>query len=828
MPAVRQTTYDETRLREQELKRSRGELACAECTRLKLRCNKKLPCSSCLRRGCSSICPNGSLTSGQGTRLVLADTEQLHRKLMEMSERIRQLEDALLLATSRWPKPHPLLRDDLLSIKSGYDTGNTEKRDDSQQDDLTGEVGTLTVSDDGSARFIGPTGASHFQSLLEADTQYEEPIHDEQSPISQVVERSQMSSNNSEAESRYLRAAKESLPSYERAWTLCETYLEQGQWVARIVQRQQLIDELLIPIYKNKMAVSPNDEVEADVTSTHELALLLMVFATGALFDLTLPPDNDHAHHFYELACQLVSMDSIADSPSLIATQTMAQIGMYAFLTGRAMSMEKSFAVLNFAYNFGSSLGLHRDPRRWNLKDEILQRRRLIFWQLFLFSNWLCLSTGRPPLHNMAFIDTQFPDSCDHVVDLDGSIAADSTHWKFRFAKEVLYEANKVICGVGPTRYSQILEINRKTRSFDFPDFLQIPEGGLQWENLGAYSVMQRMTAAVWPHWVLIYVNRSYFAKALMDHPDDPTKSPFSPSLLTTYRSALSIVKLIKDQWCICQKYFLRIKALWRHVFASLVLIGALVVRAPKSSLAHAALIQLTLGVMFFENVTLQAKWDKHELNILFRLRRRAFQAFTLQTSDQSPNGNVPVNPPDSESLWVDDLSLLTKRNPTKKSVAEVTHLPTSPRSLGSTPGVLWHNSLAQSPTSSETPPTLPLKPVTDNSVPTVLSRQDLAMFLAEASTISERPPAPYPNASVRPVPTYPTASQTNETENDILMAYEKSIAPLTNLDLECSSATHTDRTDTLTVDFMMGEAWSAFVEGSNVTPVQMANVKAN
>jgi hypothetical protein len=87
---------------------------------------------SCKRRGCSAICPNGSLITGTsfplficaliltgtqvrepGTcllrnslldarclicpRFVLADTEKLHQKIGTMSDRIRQLEDALAI-----------------------------------------------------------------------------------------------------------------------------------------------------------------------------------------------------------------------------------------------------------------------------------------------------------------------------------------------------------------------------------------------------------------------------------------------------------------------------------------------------------------------------------------------------------------------------------------------------------------------------------------------------------------------------------------------------------------------------------------------------------
>ena len=101
---ARKTTSEE----DIELKRARGEISCAECRRcvrtpvyalsiilmsiclhvhrLKLKCDKKIPCGSCIRRGCTTICPNGeceraaiiriaeftfqtgSLSAGQGTR----------------------------------------------------------------------------------------------------------------------------------------------------------------------------------------------------------------------------------------------------------------------------------------------------------------------------------------------------------------------------------------------------------------------------------------------------------------------------------------------------------------------------------------------------------------------------------------------------------------------------------------------------------------------------------------------------------------------------------------------------------------------------------------
>ncbi|KAL5500878.1 hypothetical protein ACEPAH_9265 [Sanghuangporus vaninii] len=127
---------ERTRKMSVDVKRSKGQIACAECRRLKLRCDKNVPCGSCTRRGCRAICPNGVLSSGQGSRgpikFILSDTDELHAKITEMSKRIRQLEDALanLQATVSRDR-HPLLEPDLLAIKHSLNCLRRERNDES-------------------------------------------------------------------------------------------------------------------------------------------------------------------------------------------------------------------------------------------------------------------------------------------------------------------------------------------------------------------------------------------------------------------------------------------------------------------------------------------------------------------------------------------------------------------------------------------------------------------------------------------------------------------------------------------------------------------------
>ena len=100
-------------------------------------------------------------------RFVLAGSDKLHKKVLEMSSRIRQLEDALQIAHAAISgRDHPLLAPELLKVKNGVDMPGEEdgKEDDrEEQEELDNEVmssfDTLAISDRGEARFFGRTGS---------------------------------------------------------------------------------------------------------------------------------------------------------------------------------------------------------------------------------------------------------------------------------------------------------------------------------------------------------------------------------------------------------------------------------------------------------------------------------------------------------------------------------------------------------------------------------------------------------------------------------------------------------------------------------------------
>lgn len=79
----------------------------------------------------------------------------------DMSERIRQLEDALKISHANHSEElHPLLSNELLKIKFGVDIRDSPQNKPEQYHDALEALGTLTIMDGGETRFLGPSGAA--------------------------------------------------------------------------------------------------------------------------------------------------------------------------------------------------------------------------------------------------------------------------------------------------------------------------------------------------------------------------------------------------------------------------------------------------------------------------------------------------------------------------------------------------------------------------------------------------------------------------------------------------------------------------------------------
>ncbi|KAG1900118.1 fungal-specific transcription factor domain-containing protein [Suillus fuscotomentosus] len=672
---------------DKEQKRSRGAMSCAECRRLKLKCDKTIPCSSCRRRGCSAICPNGSLTTGQGTRFVLADTEKLHQKIAQMSDRIRQLEDALSISQTSPGEQHPLLHRNLLDIKSIIDlhaaideeTAGKSKHEVDDESQYIESFGTLAIRDDGAATFYGPSAGS--ESLLIGESAVS-PTHDF-SPGNRTQHTEHMSPSvkhlsksfplapvfNDEVDLNYL--IQNHLPPWHRARHLSELYLQQAPWFFGAVTKRQLMEENLPLWYAEASdlihlgSVAPSVASGNDALSKgpHELALMFVIFCFGALTDHRLPPapDNEEADMYFTLTRAALNLEPVLDRPPSVATiQTLALLAIYQGLCSGENSIESTWGIFGLATKLAQSIGLHRDCARWQLPPQEVQKRRALFWELFITDGWQSLATGRLATFYLPFVDCELPNDPDSTVDEDGTVVPSFPAWKARFGFHCI---------------SAIIQ-------------------HVQTAKVPKYSV--HYMPRNYRHLTLLYVHRCFFAEAVSNNPTDPMSSPFAPSFLAGYRSACELINGLRTQFDLFPAQIARFWVLWTHAFSSSVLLSSVVTHASgsgsRSKITTAALTELRRAISLFKEASVFGGRAGQFLPILERLLQKAEQAYSTATPTVTRrdifSNTGPTKSKDELSIFSGQINKVATKAPVPPSSGRNSHSPGNGTNLSQSPPV--------------------------------------------------------------------------------------------------------------------------------------------
>jgi len=66
----------------------------------------------------------------------------------------------------------------------------------------------------------------------------------------------------------------------------------------------------------------------------------------------------------------------------------------------------------------------------------------------------------------------------------------------------------------------------------------------------------------------LLYMHRGFFARAISDNPKDPLGSPYGASVIAAYRSAGSLVALVKNLNAQLPEPTERLWFIWTHLFS--------------------------------------------------------------------------------------------------------------------------------------------------------------------------------------------------------------------------------------------------------------------
>ncbi|KAJ7132076.1 fungal-specific transcription factor domain-containing protein [Mycena epipterygia] len=711
-------------------KRRKGatRLSCAECRRLKLRCDRSIPCGSCIKRGCGAICPDGSLTTGQGNRFVLASTQELHEKISELANRVRELEDALRSSHSHLSnEQHPLLSEELLRIKAplqrevpafrNQPAGGPTIKEEEHNPDVVDAFGSLSISLSGGAKYFGTTANSWY--FLQNETAEEEPEDDHLTSLQSVLPAhiltraaafpiSPVTPPAHEGES--LRSLFWYLPPGAKAAALRDIYFTHAAWMYAPISPESFEAEVYSQFY-DPNAAPPGDQP----VLAHRLSLMFIVLAIGSLMDTAEPAYNLEAEKYHQLARAALFLHSFFDQPTINAVQSLFLMAYYLFLADRhGTGSGARWAIMGIAVKVAQSV--HRDSGRWKVDPIETQRRRELFWELFTYDSWQCLTFGRPTSFALAHVDCKMPHSSDPADDQ--AFYA----WKHRFCSECMIMFHDQAFGAKTPTYATVLQLDRKMRAFPVPPILQVAGFGSSEPRPGGFPetimlTLQRHIVLAIREMNLLYLHRSFFARAISDHPKDPLGSPYGTSVIAAYRSAGSLVALMRNLHSQLKEPSERIWFLWTHMFSCAIILGSIVTRCPSMSLAPSALVQLDSACELFSKAARGFRAVK-VLNIMLHLQEKAhhsledFRKGKLSPSARriSPDSLSPQEENDELSTLGGKTRLVAKKEPVSPLMLDrspTSHNPVVPLPLSPSlneqvhPSVLEYLNTFQQPSSA-------------------------------------------------------------------------------------------------------------------------------
>nr|XP_019008279.1 transcriptional regulatory protein [Kwoniella pini CBS 10737]OCF47060.1 transcriptional regulatory protein [Kwoniella pini CBS 10737] len=763
----------------------RQSFSCAECRRLKLKCSREWPCSSCEKRGCAQICPNGEMRTGKGKRLILADTAELH-------QRISLLEVALAQSHAKHSStPHPLLKSPYLFSPRDSNTQiyprpniKVEGQLSPVGDELVeGAFGTLTIGEEGQAKFVGSFAGSEYlreeiesseegsspsmvsnvllqtPSNMEHNGGYQHPLITPPATANAESNRVQLGTDHhddglglhpdlfagGDNQAHSLDQLRMELPDYNNEGKLLiESYWENVNWQYQPIPKAMFDNDHLVTSYDTE--TSPN---------AHKMACVFLVMAIGAMFDLNRPPFHPRGEHLFRLGRSCINVIGLEhSSPATI--QALHLMGTYILNDKRGNGAELFWPIIGTAVKIAQSLGLHRDGASFGLSPYEVEERRQVWWELVTYDRLQALCFGRPCATSNKWSDTKIPEGSDSMGDEDG----------FHRAKYTLISMMERVIDIQTqaslTSYQAIIQLDSELREFKstLPEQL-LPTVAIQDlpldSSVNPHLVIHRLGIRLQIAQMRLLLNRPLFAKALQENPDDPSRSKLGQSFVALFESAQEIVQLVKILVIYHPSLVARWWFFWFHAFSSAVCLAAVVIQAPSCAFASPSFHCMSI-VCDISHAAREGCRAKKGLPILLRLRRRAHEALSAATKSRKIAATNPAPEEDDLSHLAGSIKLRRIQGSShKRSSSSPSHPGTGPNGE-TTPSPQSGSSVATSTTLAEPFMHEGIVPTFPGNVLIPSQPYPIHQPMHTPSTwVSDDPIHQYINSSVSPATSYNT-----------------------------------------------------------------------
>lgn len=629
-------------------------LSCAECRRSKLKCDRMFPCQSCIRRGCANICPEGTLAATKGNKVLMAHAQRLSEQVKTMTGRIKELEEALHKSQKSnrgGSEPHPLLQTpsqsreyaELPELRTIYDE---------EVHDVSESIGSLSIDVNGRTKYHGESvGSEYFQPLFPPDSyppQQSVPTDPKYLGLPFEIVDLCNAYPFGLRDSQYTKFLfSPFLPSRERALQLMELYYRNAAWMFDPIVRDDFVTNILTPLYGHTGSPNVNN------IHSHRLSVFFIVLASGVLYEQSTS-SGVIAEQYHALSRAALSLDPIYQDATCATVQALFMAFGHIYQSDRTNN-EGRWLLMGVVVRVAQLIGLQRDNAGWGLGQDEIQRRRVLFWELYTVDAWTSILNGRPPALSINHTDCWFPEDVDPMIKPSGAVEMGWHNWKVRYSASCLGISVQHVFNTRVPSYSALLELDRKIRKFILPSHLQSPmeasEAGRAWSP-EAPRAMQQYAALCYREANLMYIHRSWFVQAIREAPVNPLQHKYAPSVLAVYRSACRLISSLNGLYRVHSQPTDRTWFFWSAIFSACIVLGAIVVDSPQCTLASNALQELDQGMMLYEEGSLPCRPPATML-VLHKLRERAFTSLQAVQRDtrQSQSRMSSINPDDSDML---------------------------------------------------------------------------------------------------------------------------------------------------------------------------------
>ncbi|KAJ7032205.1 fungal-specific transcription factor domain-containing protein, partial [Mycena alexandri] len=570
-----------------DMKRTRGIMACAECQKRKLKCNKKFPCSSCVRRGRGDICPTGDVGHiGRGRRVVRSETPHLTTAVDHTADWINQLKTAVATShTAGSDVTHSALRDEPPTINN---IGESSSECTPVQPKGTFAAKTVNVS--GTESYFGRTAGPSAYSSGSASGD-----HAEYAPSFAEVIDSFPFDTDPPYRSRDTASCMENLlgqlPEELRAWMLYDIFTTDASWYITPVSSNEL-HELIVFIY--------NPESNLHELLPHTLAVVFFAFAAAALVDLSLSPYNLESSTYFDLGRSALALHPVSGSRDLHTIQALVLASRYYVTGGPRFNFDSSWTTSALAVGLCQTLRLHVEKEHLAFENNIAQRRRALFWEVRSMETYNALCFARPLTISAADISCEFPADTEQTMDSEGRTIPGYYHTKWRFTKEVTAPIAQAFTGATLPTYEEVLDLDRRLRQFmESVPFAHYARTANEKGTFLAY-----VQAHMIPRFagnLMLYIHRGYFTQALKDRPLNPLDSTYAASFLAAYRGASMLIKSDARSCALYPDLFHRWWPIWKSLVNAAFIAGSIVSKCPTSEIAPGAFADFLTAVHLVE-----------------------------------------------------------------------------------------------------------------------------------------------------------------------------------------------------------------------------------